>query len=98
MDQTTATQAVNLGQYSIPVILVTVLALIYKMAGEKIKDRWKPAIAVALGIGLGIVNIFYNGLGLSWVTVVDNVIYGIMVGCSAVGLYEVQRTVTNPRG
>jgi len=88
---------INFGAYSIPIILTVFLSLIYKCAGGKIPDRWKALIAVVIGIGLGLLSISYTGKVWDIVTVVDGVVYGLMVGASSTGLYELQRTVTNPR-
>ena len=88
---------VQFAQYSIPVILTVVLGLIYKTAGTRVSDRFKPLIAVLLGIALGIIGIGYKGLPWDMVNIVDHLIYGLMIGASSVGLYELQRTVTKPR-
>ena len=89
-------QEVTFGQYAVPVILTVVLGLIYKVV--VIPDKYKALLAVILGICLGLLAIPYGGLPWTVVTIVDYSIYGLMIGASAVGLYELQRTVTNPRG
>ncbi len=91
-------EEVQFGQYAVPVILTVALGIIYRLVGSNIPDRFKAVIAVVCGIGLGILAIPYNGLPWNVVNIVDHVIYGLMVGASAVGLYELQRTVTKPRG
>jgi len=88
---------INFGEYSIPVILTVILAIIYKCVGTNLSDRWKALIAVTIGIGLGLLSISYTGKSWDVVNVVNGVFGGMMVGASAVGLYELQRTVTNPR-
>lgn len=88
-------QEVTFGQYAVPVILTVVLGLVYKVV--VVPDKYKAVLAVALGIILGMVAIPYNTLAWTVVNIVDHIIYGLMMGASAVGLYELQRTVTNPR-
>lgn len=88
---------VQFAQYSVPVILTVVLGLLYKTAGTALTDRYKPLIAVLFGVVLGLLGIAYKGLPWDLVNVVDHAIYGLMIGASAVGLYELQRTVTKPR-
>ncbi len=85
---------ISLGQYALPVILMVVLSLIYKMIGQDgddpnlISNRAKPLIAILIGVGLGIVGMFYNGLAATFNNIVDSTLYGFMTGCSAVGLWE----------
>ena len=88
-------EEVTFGQYAVPVVLTVILGIVYKFAS--VPDRWKSLIAVLLGIGLGILAIPYKMLPWTVVNIVDHTIYGLMVGASAVGLYELQRTVIKPR-
>lgn len=88
-------EEVTFGQYAVPVVLTVILGMVYKFV--KVPDRFKSLIAVAVGIGLGLLAIPYNSLPWTVVHIVDHAIYGLMVGASAVGLYELQRTVVNPR-
>jgi len=86
------------GNYSLPLILTILLAIVYKFLPVlKDKDKYKAAIAVGIGIILGILAIPYKGLDWTMVTVFDYGLYGLMTGAAAVGLYELQRTVTKPR-
>ena len=87
---------VEFGQYGVPVILTVILAIVYKFIN--FGDKYKALIAVLVGIALGIVAIPYKGLDWTVVAIVDHAIYGLMIGASAVGLYELSRTVKNPRG
>ena len=86
---------IQFGQYAMPVILTVILGIIYKFAN--FGDKYKALIAVLIGIGLGILAIPYKGIDWTVVSLVDHIIYGLMLGASAVGLYELQRTVTRPR-
>ena len=88
---------VQLGAYTVPVILTVILALVYKFAGTSVADKWKAVIACLVGIALGFVALWYTGKPWTPVNVVDYAIYGLMTGASAVGLYELSRTVTRPR-
>ena len=89
-------EEVSFGQYSVPVILTILLSVLYKTT-DKIPNRFKSLISVVLGMALGIVAIPYKGFDFSVVSVLDHLIYGLMIGASATGLYELQRTVTKPR-
>lgn len=86
---------VEFGAYAVPVILTVILGIIYKFI--TFGDKYKALFAVLIGIGLGILAIPYKGLDWTVVSLVDHMIYGLMTGASAVGLYELQRTVTKPR-
>ena len=88
-------QEVTFGQYAVPVILTVVLGLIYRVI--VIPDKWKALLAVVLGVFLGLGAIPYQGLPFTIVNLIDFGIYGLMIGASAVGLYELQRVATNPR-
>lgn len=91
-------QDVQFGQYAIPVLLTVILAIAYKFVGQdRLKDKWKSLIACLVGIGLGFLALWYNGLDWNPVNIVDHAIYGLMTGAASVGLYELQRTVTKPR-
>lgn len=87
-------QDVSLGQYTLPLILMVFLAVVYKIFGEEadkvgvIPNRLKPLISIGLGVGLGIVAMFYAGVPTTFKMIVDYVLYGIMTGCSAAGLWD----------
>lgn len=78
---------INFGQYSLPVLITVFLAITFK-AVPSISDAVKPFIAIFLGIGLGVVGMFYAGLAPTFPIVVDHVLYGLMTGAAAVGLWE----------
>jgi len=86
-------QEIRFGQYALPVILTVILAVVYKQFDKadgtsSLPNRIKPLIAIAAGIFLGVVGMFYNGAQPTFKAVVDYVLYGFMTGCSAVGLWE----------
>jgi len=86
---------IEFGPYAVPVILTVILGIIYKFVS--FGDKYKALIAVVIGIGLGILAIPYKGMPWTVVSIVDHMIYGLMTGASAVGLWELSRTVTKPR-
>ena len=88
-------EEVTFGQYSVPIILTVILAIIYKFI--TFGDKYKALLAVCVGILLGLLAIPYKGVDWTIVNVVDHALYGLMTGAAAVGLYELQRTVTKPR-
>ncbi len=86
-------QEISFGQYALPVILMVGLAFFYKLFDKAdgtsyISDRAKPLIAIGLGIGLGIVGMYYNGIQPIFKNIVDHALYGFMAGASAIGLWE----------
>ena len=89
---------VSLGQYALAPLLTVILALIYKFVPVEFPDRFKALIAIGFAIGLSIAAAFYKGLDITFIVVVDYALHGLMLGASAVGIYELQRTVTKPRG
>lgn len=89
-------EEVTFGGYAMPVVLSILLGFFYKVTGA-IPDRWKSVVAVALGMALGNLGLAYRGLEWTIVNIVDFNLYGFMTGAAAIGLYELQRTATNPR-
>lgn len=90
---------ISFGAYTLPVILTVVLGLFYKTVGPGVvPDRFKAAIACGVGIGLGIASIPYNNQPWVAKVIIDACLTGFMYGASAVGIYEVTRTVVKPRG
>jgi len=84
---------INFGEYSLPVILVVIMSLLFKILNDAIPKRFKTPISALLGIGLGLLAIPYKGLDLTIVNVVDHIFYGLMIGTSATGLYEYQKNI-----
>ena len=92
---------VNFGQYALPIILTVFLSIIYKIAGNPdgtsaIPDKAKPVIAICLGMALGIVGMFYQGVAPVFKNIVDFTLYGLMTGAAAVGLWEGFRATVHP--
>ena len=88
---------IEFASYGVPVILTVVLGLIYRTIGAGLSDRYKPLIAVLCGVALGLLSIVYKGEIWTAAVVIDHAVYGLMLGASSVGLYELQRTVVKPR-
>ena len=84
-------EEIRLGQYAIPVLISLFLGIIFNFA--PIGDRYKPLIAIGLGLCLGIIAIRYHGQAWTLVVIIDYVLYGIMAGCGAIGLYEGQKAL-----
>ena len=87
----------QIGMYTVPVILTVALGIIYHVAGESLPNRAKPVLAIAIGVGLGMLALVRAGLPWDMVNVIDHGLYGFMSGAAAVGLYEIQRAVRRPR-
>jgi len=80
---------INFGTYALPVVLMVVLALFYRIVGTEVSNRWKSVIAILAGCGLGIAGIAYNEQPWTAKIVIDYALYGFMQGAAAVGLWEV---------
>ena len=81
---------INFGAYALPVVLMVILALFYRIVGDGVvSNRWKAVIAVVCGTGLGIVGIAYNTQPWTAQIITDYALYGFMQGAAAVGLWEV---------
>ena len=87
---------VTIGTYSIPVLLTVLLGIVYK-AIPVIPDKWKSLIAIASGVLIGVMAMFYNEVAINAKVVIDYVLLGLMAGAAAIGLYEGERAVMNPR-
>jgi hypothetical protein len=90
---------VTLGGYAVPVIMSIVLGGIYKFTFN-IEKRWKTPISFGVGVILSILAMFYNKdpeVALTVKVWIDYMLYGIMLGASATGLYELQKSAREPR-
>ncbi len=91
---------VSLGQYGLPVVLTVLLGIFYKVCEREdgtscVPNRFKPLVAILLGMALGIVAMFYKMLTPTFPVIVDHVLYGIMAGSAAVGLWELSTKTRN---
>ena len=80
---------INFGTYALPVVLMVILALFYRIVGTEVSNRWKSVIAILAGVGLGVAGIAYNEQPWTAKIVIDYALYGFMQGAAAVGLWEV---------
>ena len=88
---------IQFGSMAASAVLMGVLALIYKVCTkedgtESIPNRFKPLLAVGLGIVLGMVGMYYNELIPNFKNIVNHVLVGLNIGLSAVGLWELYKT------
>lgn len=90
-------EQIKLGPYALPLLLVVTLGIIYNIFGA-IPDRWKSLITIGTAIGLSLLVLVYKGEPLVFRMIVDYVLYGLMTGAAAIGLYESKRALFNPRG
>ena len=81
----------------LPMILTVLLGVVYKLF-PRVPDRFKVRIAVGLGLILGGVAIPIQPDPVTGNLIADFLLGGLMSGASAVGLCELQRTVSKPRG
>ena len=87
---------ISIGYYSLPVILTVILGVIYKTV-PAIPDRWKSLMTMGVGLLLGIGAMLYTELPINPKLIIDYLLVGLMIGASAIGLYEGKRTFINPR-
>ena len=88
---------IQFGSMAASAVLMGILALIYKVCTredgtECIPNRFKPLLAVILGIALGLIGMKYNELAANFKNVVNHVLVGLNIGLSAVGLWELYKT------
>lgn len=83
----------SFGQITMSGLLTILLALAYTFIPVDFSARWKVAIAVTIGMGLGVLAIPYNSLAWEVKIIVDHLIEGLIVGATAVGLHQIQKVV-----
>ncbi len=88
-----ATKDIEIGGYAVPVVLNLLLLVFYKIA--PLGDRWKPVIAIVIGMGLTMMVLKgqYNN-PWTWKHVTDFLVQGFMYGCAVVGIYEFKKAFT----
>ena len=83
-------QELALGSISISILLSILLRMIYGTF-PTIQNRFKPWIAVGLGVALAIVALITSSSELTSRLYVTYMVQGFMIGATAVGFYEVSQ-------
>lgn len=85
-------QELAIGAFGVSVILSILLRLLYNTF--QIPNKFKPWLAVFIGIVLGIVVMYYNKAPdaiVGFKLIVDHILGGFMTGATAVGMYEMTK-------
>jgi len=83
-------EELQIGSFGLSVILSILLRMIYGTV--EVQNRYKPWIAVIIGIGLSLVAMFAAGIPCILVTIVSYVTQGFMTGATATGIYEMTKS------
>ena len=86
-------QEMAIGAFGVSILLSVILRMLYNT--WSISSKLKPWLAVLIGIGLGLVVMFYNLSPSSVVgfkMIVDHILSGFMTGATAVGMYEMTKS------
>jgi hypothetical protein len=75
-----------IGSVGASLFITIVLGLIYK--SFNVSNKWKPWIAIILGIGFAFLTMVYTSIPFIAKNIIDYGINGFMVGATAVGLNE----------
>ena len=81
------------GQYALSVILTAVMALVFMLCKKDdgtscVSDKWKNLIVILVGLGLGVVSVWYLAKPATIVNVVTGLLDGFFTSMSAVGLWK----------
>lgn len=82
-------QELTIGAFGASIVLSIILRMVYN--SFNINNKFKPWLAVGIGMVLGIVAMFYNGFS-GFKPLVDYLLSGFMTGATSVGLYEMTKT------
>lgn len=86
-------QGMAIGVFGVSIILSIMLRMIYNTIN--IPSKLKPWLAITIGIGLGIVVMYYNldpKEPIAFKLVIDHILGGFMTGATAVGMYEMTKS------
>ena len=87
----------TIGQYAVPFILTIIMGLIFKFI-PVIQDRWKSLLTVVFAMVLAVISMYFTAPEVvTFQMWINTVIGGLLIGASAIGVYELQRSVTKPR-
>ena len=93
---------IQIGKVGISVLMTAVLAFIYRFCQrddgtECFSNRGKQLIAVALGMVLAYVAMFYVGEKATFKNIVDFFVTGLVLGLQAIGIWEVYNPKNNKK-
>lgn len=80
----------TIGSVGISVVLVILLKMIYNTFD--ITNKYKPWIAVIIGVALSMVWMIANSVAMETINVITYGVQGFMTGATAVGLHEMTKT------
>lgn len=86
-------QEMAIGAFGVSLLLSVILRMIY--GTFEVNSRWKPWIAVIIGVLLGMVVMLYNlapGSTVGFRLIVEHVLGGFMTGATATGMYEMTKS------
>jgi len=83
-------QGLQIGSVGASIILSILLRMIY--GSFVVGNKWKPWVAVFLGMCLAVVALFTVNRVPGYEIIVTYLVQGFMTGATAVGLYEMTKT------
>ena len=83
----------SFGQYGLSVILTGVMAFVFMLCKKEdgsscVSDKWKNLIVILVGLGLGLLSIWYFAKPANVVNIVSGLLDGFFTSMSAVGLWK----------
>ena len=85
-------QELQIGSVAVSVVLSIILRMVY--GTWEVGPRWKPWIAVGLGMILAFVAMWVASAVLDSKAIVSFLVQGFMTGSTATGLYELTKSRT----
>jgi len=84
---------ITFGQYGLSVILTVIMALVFMMCKRPdgtscIDDKWKNLIVILVGIGFGLLSIWYFDNPASLKNTINGLLDGFFTAMSAIGLWK----------
>lgn len=76
-----------IGSVTASFFITFIMGLIYKTFN--VSGKWKPWIAIALGIGFSFLYMTYSEIPFTAKQIIDFGLNGLMVGATAVGFHEI---------
>ena len=70
-------------------VIVGFTALAARYVPPHLRDSVLPLVALVLGVGIMVLQVFQSGAGLSVATLIPAVYHGIILGGTSTGLYAV---------